>query len=109
MIQRQWLHFFYFLRVVGWTNFRATVSNGLADHDGLGYACKLQLVDYRTIFCILNCILYFEISTYPGLLKTRHSHRFGAVVMQILIPKIKDVCIDFEPYFKVHNLVSVHP
>ena len=23
--------------------------------------------------------------------------------------KIKDVCTDFEPYFKVHNLVSVHP
>ena len=23
--------------------------------------------------------------------------------------KIKDVCMDFEPYFKVHNLVSVHP
>ena len=23
--------------------------------------------------------------------------------------KIKDVCKDFEPYFKVHNLVSVHP
>ena len=23
--------------------------------------------------------------------------------------KIRDVCIDFEPYFKVHNLVSVHP
>ena len=23
--------------------------------------------------------------------------------------KIKDVCRDFEPYFKVHNLVSVHP
>ena len=22
--------------------------------------------------------------------------------------KIRDVCIDFEPYFKVHNLVSVH-
>ena len=22
--------------------------------------------------------------------------------------KIKDVCMDFEPYFKVHNLVSVH-
>ena len=20
-----------------------------------------------------------------------------------------DVCMDFEPYFKVHNLVSVHP
>ena len=23
--------------------------------------------------------------------------------------KIRDVCMDFEPYFKVHNLVSVYP
>ena len=23
--------------------------------------------------------------------------------------KIEEVCMDFEPYFKVHNLVSVHP
>ena len=23
--------------------------------------------------------------------------------------KIRDVCMDFEPYFKVHNLVNVHP
>ena len=23
--------------------------------------------------------------------------------------KIRDVCVDFEPYFKVHNSVSVHP
>ena len=23
--------------------------------------------------------------------------------------KIRDVCMDFEPYFKVHYLVSVHP
>ena len=23
--------------------------------------------------------------------------------------KIRDVCMDFEPCFKVHNLVSVHP
>ena len=23
--------------------------------------------------------------------------------------KIRDVCVDLEPYFKVHNLVSVHP
>ena len=23
--------------------------------------------------------------------------------------KIRDVCTDFEPYFKVHNVVSVHP
>ena len=29
-----------FLRVVGWRNFRAAVSNGLADHIGLRYICK---------------------------------------------------------------------
>ena len=23
--------------------------------------------------------------------------------------KIRDVCMDFDPYFKVHNLVSVYP
>ena len=23
--------------------------------------------------------------------------------------KIRDVCMDFEPYFKAHNLVSIHP
>ena len=23
--------------------------------------------------------------------------------------KIRDVCMDFQPYFKVHNLVPVHP
>ena len=23
--------------------------------------------------------------------------------------KIKDVCMDFEPYIKAHNLISVHP
>ena len=25
------------------------------------------------------------------------------------VSKIRDVCMDFQPYFKVHNLVSVHP
>ena len=27
----------------------------------------------------------------------------------VLGDAIKDVCMDFEPYFKVHNSVSVHP
>ena len=31
-------------------------------------------------------------------------HGFGGRCL-----KIKDVCMDFEPYFKVHDLVSVHP
>ena len=25
------------------------------------------------------------------------------------VSKLKDACMDFEPYFKVHNLVFVHP
>ena len=31
-------------------------------------------------------ILYSKISTDPGLLKIRHSHRFVAVVIQFLVP-----------------------
>ena len=34
-------------------------------------------------------ILYSIISTDPGLLKIRHSHRFVAVVIQFLIPLLK--------------------
>ena len=26
-----------------------------------------------------------------------------------MVLKIRDFCMDFEPCFKVHNLVSVHP
>ena len=40
-----------------------------------------------SIFCIL------KISTDPGLLKIRHSHRFVAVVIQFLIPLINTRCI----------------
>ena len=36
--------------------------------------------------------------------KFKSLHDFGG-----RCPKIRDVCMDFEPYFKVHNLVSVHP
>ena len=38
---------------------------------------------------------------YSEMLRT---HDFGRCCL-----KIRDVCMDFEPYFKVHNLVSVHP
>ena len=34
-------------------------------------------------------ILYSKISTDPGLLKIRRSHRFVSVVIQILIPFVK--------------------
>ena len=35
-------------------------------------------------------ILYSKISTDPGLPKIRHSHRFVAVVIQFLIPLIRN-------------------
>ena len=45
------------------------------------------------------CRLYFvysKISTDPGLLKIRHSHRFVAVVIQILIPRIGPLPVNVE-------------
>ena len=30
------------------------------------------------------------------------------VLGDALLKLLGDVCVDFEPYFKVHNLVSVH-
>ena len=54
-----------------------------------------NLVHYSVLFnfghirrwdqCVIY-ILYSKISTDPGLLKIRYSHRFVAVVIQILIP-----------------------
>ena len=43
-------------------------------------------------------ILYSNISTDPGLLKIRHSHRVVAVVIQILIPFV------FAPHFKERHI-----
>ena len=34
----------------------------------------------------------------------KNLYGFGGRVL-----KIREVCMDFEPYFKAHNLVSVHP
>ena len=64
-------------------------------NNGLNYFVENNLVHYSVLFnfghirrwdqCAVF-ILYSKISTDPGLLKIRHSHRFVAVVIQILIP-----------------------
>ena len=36
--------------------------------------------------------------------KFKSSYDFGGCCFNV-----RDVCMDFEPYFKVHSLVSVHP
>ena len=46
--------------------------------------------DQRAVY-----ILHSEISTDPGLLKIQHSHRFVAVVIQILIPFVVNNFLSF--------------
>ena len=49
--------------------------------------------------------LWQDFPVVPNLMKSFMSlHGFGERSL-----KIRDVCMDFKPYFKVHNLVSVHP
>ena len=52
---------------------------------------------------MISVILFFTVVT--KLIKNSKSlYGFGGRFL-----KTRDVCIIFEPYFKVHNLVSVHP
>ena len=58
---------------------------------------KQNVINFGHIRCWDQCavhILYSKISTDPGLLKIRHSHRFVAVVIQILIPFVIPLEID---------------
>ena len=66
----------------------------------MGQFCSNNLIHYFVLFnfghirrwdqCAVY-ILYSKISSDPGLLKIRHSHRFVAVVIQILIPFLKNI------------------
>ena len=57
------------------------VENNLVHYSVLFNCAHIRRWDQCAVF-----ILYSKISTDPGLLKIRHSHRFVAVVIQILIP-----------------------
>ena len=54
--------------------------NNLVHYSALFNFGHIRLWDQCAVY-----ILYSKISTDPGLLKIRHSHRFVAVVIQILI------------------------
>ena len=47
---------------------------------------------------------WWHFSVVTKLKKSLSLYGFGGCGL-----KIRDVCVDFEPYFKVQNLVSVHP
>ena len=67
----------------------------LISRDEIQYVIRLQMSIVVTPLNVKphNCrrdqcavyILYYKISTDPGLLKIRHSHRFFAVIIQFLI------------------------
>ena len=49
--------------------------------------------------------MFAHFKEYYGIIKIFKSlYGFGGRCL-----KIRDICMDFEAYFKVHNLVSVHP
>ena len=53
-------------------------------------------------------ILYSKISTDPGPLKIRHSHRFVAVVIQILIPSTEPWGMPNETSLTSFRFSSIH-
>ena len=61
--------------------------------------------DFHLIFFFQVEGAWQEFTVVTKLIKSFKSlYGFGGCFL-----KIRDVCMDFEPYFKVHNLVSVHP
>ena len=53
----------------------------------------------------MKITMFAQFKEYHGIMKNFTSlYGFGGRCL-----KIRDVCMDFDPYFKVHNLVSVHP
>ena len=54
----------------------------------------------------MNNNLYSKISTDPGQFRIRHSHRFVAVVIQILFPFVVTIFL-FKPFCSIY-LVKEH-
>ncbi len=67
--------------------------------------CKILSCTYYLKEAEMKIAMFVHFKEYHGNQKNFKSlYGFGRRCL-----KIRDVCMDFEPYFKVHNLVSVHP
>ena len=59
-------------------------------------------------FLLSNCNQHDKMQLFAKFKKILRSG-FRATLNFRKFSKIRDVCMDFDPYLKVHNLVSVHP
>ena len=67
--------------------------------------CKIPSCNFCLKEAEMKIAMFSHFKDYDGNHKNFKSlYGFGGRCL-----KIRDVCMDFEPYFKVHNLVSVHP
>ena len=67
--------------------------------------CKILSCTYYLKEAEKKIVIFVHFKEYHGNHKNFKSlYGFGGRSL-----KIRDVCMDFEPYFKVHNLVSVQP
>ena len=65
--------------------------------------CKIPSCTYYLKEAEMKMAMFPHFKEYHGNYK-KCLYDFGGRCL-----KIRDVCMDFEPYFKVHSLVSVHP
>ena len=67
--------------------------------------CKTPSCNFYLKEAEMKITMFAHFKDYHGNHKNfKSTYGFGGRCV-----KIRDVCMDFEPYFKVHNLVNVHP
>ena len=67
--------------------------------------CKIPSCTYYLKEAEMKIAMFAHFKEYYGNHKNfKSSYGFGGRCL-----KMRDVCVDFKPYFKVHNLISVHP
>ena len=67
--------------------------------------CKIPSCNFYLKEAEMKIAMFAHFKDYEGNNKNfRSLYGFGGRCLQI-----RDVCMDFEPYFKVHNLDNVHP
>ena len=84
-----------------WFKIHTNVSN----FDKASPNCKIPSCTYNLKEAAMKIAMFAHFKEYHGNHKNFKSlYGFGGRCI-----KIRDACMDFEPCFKVHNLVSVHP
>ena len=67
--------------------------------------CKIPLCTYYLKEAEMKISIFAHFKEYHG----NHKKLRVYMVLGDAVSKIRDICVKFQTYFKVHNLVSVHP